>query len=464
VAAYVLVPREAAYECPISVQLLKNGRTVVYPSGRPFSANDIISTVVLQQVYEDNKLSAKLSFDDFCRLFYISGINIRKSILTASYQSKFSKRNLSFAEVKALEQEYSEALQKLDHSAVRVAMSSTPKLAPGEAVRILRQVPVTWFKIYSKLEVKVVPRTESVARVQGLRDGVALDGWLITLDRARRVCRNLTQTCRELQEVTMGQKIGLESGELLEDVQNRLVDLELHRIRPLLLLVLENPDYKRNSLDDVFLRSAILDLERRIEVLRERFDGAAAGINILQARTPVLPSKTAPSADQSSPVTFNSLDSSFFASLSELIRSSQSVELREKYAADALKFKENMAELTASKAYYEHLLKQLGAPRNSEKNSEKKVVADQFNRLEKILFQELLDLCGKVNAFQEMIMKRYVSDRLFFSTTGDVLKVSQVPPFLGYFITVLSLLCVAVVGVYVGLRFYFSFARGELKK
>jgi len=461
-AGFLLCPCESAYVCPISVQLQRNGRTIVYPSNRPFSANDIISTAVLRQIYENNDLARKMPFGDFCKLFYISGIDVEKSVLAASFQSKLAYRSktISLVELKSLENEYAEELQKLDHSSVQIAMSSFWKLSPQESCRILRQVPATWFDVYSKLEAKVMPRPESIARVRALRDGVAADGLLITLDRARLVCQDLKRTCGDLQALVMGQNVSLASGESLEDILCRLQDLELHRIRPLLMLVFENPGYKRSAVDDAFLRSTILDLERRIEVLKERYEGAAEGINILQARNPAPVSKAAAKAEQEPSLALNNLDGSFFASLAALIRGSQSIGLREKYAADALQFRENMAELNATKSHYEHLLKQL----TQDDQRKKTASSEQFKQLEKRMFDELLLLCGKVHDFRELIMKRYLSDRQFFVTTGEVLKISRCHVLFKYYIAILFLLFIAVNGVYAGLRFHTALSGGELKK
>ena len=460
-AGFLLFPRESTYICPISVQLQRSGRAIVYPSGRPFSANDIVSTAVLQQVYEDNNLTQRMPFVDFCRLFGLGGTDVEKSALAASFQSKLAARSktLTLVELKSLENEYAEALLKLDHSNVKIAMSGTSELSPQETVRILRQVPTTWFKVYSKLEAKVTPRTESTAQVKSLRDGVAIDGWLITLDRARLVCQNLEKSCEGFRQLVMGQNVSLDSGEILEDIQNRLRDLEIHRIRPLLLLVFENPDYKRNSVDEVFLRSAILDLDSKIAVQKERYEGAADGINILQARKPA-PSSKASKTEQEPTLALNNIDASFFASLSELIRGSQNIEMREKYAANALQFKEKMAELNASKAHYEYMLKLLTQSGQHGKTA----APDQFTRLANRMFDELLLLCGKVHNFQELIMKRYLSDRQFFVTSGEVLKISQYHVLFRYYLSVLLLLFIAVNGVYAGLRFHAAVSAGELKE
>ena len=151
-AGYFLLPRQELYTTSILIQLQKIGGRPVYPSERCFSANDIISTAVLRRVYERNNLNGKISFEDFSKHFSLFGSDIKKSMLTASFQSKFAKKNLSLAELKSIEDEYEKALQQLDHDVVGIAAASSLKLGPQEVTKLLREVPVAWFDVYSTLE------------------------------------------------------------------------------------------------------------------------------------------------------------------------------------------------------------------------------------------------------------------------------------------------------------------------
>ena len=87
-AAYFLLPKKEIYTAKINLLLQEKEKKLIYPSEKEFSANDIISIPVLRKVYEDNKLTDKLKFDDFCQLFYLSGESMEKALLAASFREK----------------------------------------------------------------------------------------------------------------------------------------------------------------------------------------------------------------------------------------------------------------------------------------------------------------------------------------------------------------------------------------
>ena len=168
---------------------------------------------------------------------------------------------------------------------------------------------------------------------------------------------------------------------------------------------------------------------------------------------------TAQQPEQGAPLTLN-LDSNFMMTLSSLIRSAQSMEMRRQYAAAAFKIQENIAKLNADKTQYEEMLRILG----QEKPAVVQLTPEQFGKLEKKMFDELTLLCGKVNEFREIVTKDYLTSRQFFTTTGEVQKnVCFYFPFKYFAILLVFLLVVANV-IFVGNRFFAALAAGELKK
>ena len=258
----------------------------------------------------------------------------------------------------------------------------------------------------------------------------------------------------------MGQRVVLPTGESLADLRLRMKDLEFRRIRPLLMFVSEKAAGKEISWNAAFLRSSVLELEQRIRMLKGKCEGAAEAINILHSGTPGGADKMQPApAGQSAPLTLN-LDGNFFTSLSELIRSSQSISLRTKYAEKAFQFKENISELEAAKSHYEYMLREL----DRQKAGSGSLSTEQFDKLTNAMFDELLLLCGKANTFREMILKDFLSSRQFFATTGEVQKISSFYFPFKYVVTCLIFLLIAANAVYIGTRFYAASSSGAFKR
>ena len=461
VAGYFLLPRQELYTNKILIQLQKSEEQIVYPSGKIFSANDIISTPVLRRVYERNKLEKRISFEDFSKLFSLSGSDLKKGMLLAAYESKFTRKNVTLAELKILEEELGKELQKLDHNVVGITVTSSWKFSSLELAKVLREVPLAWFEIYSLLEARTLPQMESVAQVRDLRNGSAVDGWLITLDRSMVVCGRLISGCQTLEQMLMGQKVTLPTGETLADLRLRLTDLEQRRIRPLLMFDSEKNAGKNISWAVACLQASILETEQNISVLKGRCEGAAEAINILQPGSP--PNKKEvrlPKPEQGeAPMTLN-LDGNFFASLSSLILSAQSMALREKYALELFESKEKIAALLVKKDHYENMLRKL----SQQKAGNDTLSSLRFEKLVNAMLDELLLLCEKTNAFRDLVLKEFLSSRQFFATTGDVLKVSCFYFPYRYVATCLIFLWIAVNAVYVGIRFFAMRSEGEIGK
>ena len=454
---YLIAPKKTAYSTELALQLQKTRGSMVYPSGKKFSANDILSPAVLREVYNNNQLNGKIEFEKFCALFYFSGVDMEKELLTAAYKAKLSNKKITVVEQKNLEAEYLEALRSLETNLVTVSMLPHHKLTAGEEAKILNEVPVAWFKIYSKQEAKQFPRVETVQQLQSIRSSVAGEGWFIVLDKARMACNNLHRACLQLDELLAGQKVALPSGEYLDELRERLNNLVSHRIRPLLLTVQESPAYQ-SPLDQIFLRAKIIDLQKGIKANQSKYNAMVDAIGILNTNDSAAAGKTTSGAGNAAPLTMN-FDGNFFASLSALIRDSQSLNLREQYANSAVNYKNLIAEQESELDYYTEMLQQSKRRTAAAGN----ITTAQFKKIEESLFSELLTLGRKVNEFRELIYKDYMLDKQFFTSNGEVRKVTDFYIPIKKVAIILLLIWFVLNAVRISKQFYKSYTEGELK-
>ena len=49
----------------------------------------------------------------------------------------------------------------------------------------------------------------------------------------------------------------------------------------------------------------------------------------------------------------------------------------------------------------------------------------QIDKFANVMFDELIELCGKTHEFRELIYKNYLLDRQFFTSTGEVLEIAH---------------------------------------
>ena len=453
-ASYFLLPKKEVFISKINLLLPKKGKALVYPSTKEFSAYDIVSIPVLRKVYVDNNLKEKIKFDDFCRLFFLSSSNMKKALLAASFREKLNSKKISVIELRQIEREYEEALRNLSCNVIEISMKPSSKFNKLETIKILNDIPAAWFAIFSRQEAKALPRFESTKQIKSLRNSVASDGWLMTLDKARIACCNLQKGCDSINEILAGQKVALPSGEYLADLQEQLTALQKNRITPILTLVLSTPALY-SSLDKVFLQANVKELERAVTMEQAVYNANAAAINILRpTAVDTVPKSSIPSNVEMK------FDGGFLASVSDLILSAQSIKMRETYAENALESKKKLAGIEAEKNYYSAMLKLIENPQPAAGNFSKV----QIDKVANAMFDELLELCSKTHEFRELIYKNYLLDRQFFTSTGEVLEMAHFYiPFKRVALGLIAL-CVILNLCSIGCKFYGALNRGELKR
>lgn len=458
-ALYFLIPKTSVLSLEIGIQLPKEKEKIVYPSKRQFSANDIISVPVLRKVYNDNNLSGKIKFDEFCQLFYISGSNIEKAIITASFRNKLSDKKLTVVDIKRLEDEYNKALQGLDTCKVEIAMNPTLKFDALLSVKILNDIPKAWFEIYSIREAKIIPQFYSAAQVKELRTLLPVDGWLITLDKIRKISNDLQLGCDALNEMLGGRQIALSSGESFKELQSSLDNFNRHRIGTVTQMVLNTPSYQ-SQFDKMYLNSNIIAVTGKVNAEKAKYDATVDAINIIHPAASDATGKNGGAAmEKNASVTMN-FDGNFLSSVSTLIRSSSSIALREKYADRALECKINLAALEEEKNYYSMLLGQL----NSNRSTVGKIEKSQLQKIEQTMFNELASICGKLNEFKALLAGDCFTSSQFFAVSGEVLRYTRFSISIARLAVGLFFLFVLANVIFISKLAYADYAERELKK
>lgn len=456
-AAYFLIPKQSVLMSEITVQL-QNGKEdqtqIVYPSETPFSANDLLSPAVLRKVYDENKLSGKIDFKDFCELFNLSQTNIKKALVLAEFNSKLSKK-LTLVELSKIQDEYNKALQRLPQNIVGISMLPTLKLSKAEAVKVLNSIPVVWFDIYSKQEAKSFPVIETPQQIKALRNSRETDGHLVFLDKTRIACKNLIRACQELDEMLPGQKITLPSGELLADFNNSLNALYNYRINPLLLLTREIKSLQ-SPFDKVFLQANITEYDKQIKAEQSKLAGTLNTLNILMNKKSAAVGNAPAGKVDSSSMTMN-LDGNFFQELQNLIRKAENNYQKIRYAEEALKLELQVATLSAEKDYYTTL-----ANHKVDAKSSSGLTVDEFKKMEEAMFNELLNVSTKMNEFRDLIFKNQITRNKFFTVNGEVLEFKDFPvPFKRIALGVILLVVLGNI-LHAGKMFYEAYASGKL--
>jgi hypothetical protein len=328
------------------------------------------------------------------------------------------------------------------------------KVSKADSVKILNSIPVAWFEIYSKQEAKSFPVIETPQQIKELRTACTTDGHLIFLDKSRIACKNLIRACQELDEMLPGQKITLPSGELLADLNNSLNALNNYRINPLLLLTREI-NALQSPFDKIFLQANIIESDKQIKAEQSKLAGTLNTLNILMNKKSAAVGNAVAGKVDSASMTMN-LDGNFFQELQNLIRKSENNYQKVKYAEAALKLELLIASLNAEKDYYTTLANHKADAKSAS------LTVDEFKKMEEAMFNELLNISTKMNAFRDLIFKNQLTRNKFFTTNGEILEFKDFPvPFKRIALGVILLVVLGNI-LCAGKMFYEAYASGKL--
>lgn len=121
-----------------------------YPSGQRFSKNDLITTAVLKQVYDDNNLSEHdVTFENFASSFTISPYAVNSEFIQRKYDSLLANKKLTRTEIEILEKQYINELSAAQSNFAKLSYVETAHQGLSDILikKALNDIPKAWSKI-----------------------------------------------------------------------------------------------------------------------------------------------------------------------------------------------------------------------------------------------------------------------------------------------------------------------------
>lgn len=207
----------------------------LYPSGRRFSYNDIVSAKVLEIVYQQNNLKAQdLSFKGFISSISINPFAENSAFIKQKYQIALGAKNLTPPEIKALETTFLNELDASQSRFVRLSMmgSALGGLDSITIQKILLDIPKVWsrqaIEEYGALNLKVAGADFYQA------DIISRYEFLQTMEYLERSAENLATALETLIKDEIGGSVRIaDTGVTAFDLKIQLSNLRNFQISPL---------------------------------------------------------------------------------------------------------------------------------------------------------------------------------------------------------------------------------------
>lgn len=391
----------------------KDGVGLAYPSKKPFNKLDIISPVVLKEVYRKNKLENILPFDEFQEMFSVSDYSLKRAFLDSAFAQKLGKRNLSVVDIERLETDYRRQLASLDLGMCRVTMGKNYRIPPETASKILNEIPQTWMEIYRQQEGEKLPQVDLDSNMEKKLRNELQNSRLLAIDRAGVYNEQMLELCDKLVPLLQERNLALPTGEYLPDLIKMLQNVKTYQLNILQGMVFSNKELQ-NNLDHLFLQSQIQQLENEQNYAKLKYQNLNQALSILQDKSPNILADGKKNTDTATQINF---DANIFNQITELVRRDTGNAMRRRLADLSLELGEQMATTESRLQYYKQLLDNMNG-----KAQLTMATKEQFDSLFNATLANMADLGKKVRQFKQMLTEEYLSGLNFYVPVGQTIQ------------------------------------------
>ena len=410
----LLLPANRLFVQDIQVMLenSKGGIGLAYPSKKPFNKLDIISPVVLKQVYRKNNLENVLPFDEFQEMFSVSDYSPKRAFLDSAFAQKLGKRNLSVVDIERLETDYRRQLASLDLGMFRISMGKNYQIPPETASKILNEIPQTWMEIYRQQEGEKLPQVDLDSNMEKRLRSELQNSRLIAIDRAAVYNEQMLELCDKLIPLLQERNLALPTGEYLPDLIKMLQNVKTYQLNILQEMVIDSRELQ-NNLDMLFLQSQLQQLTNEQNHAKLRYQNIDQALSILQDKNPS--TRSNPPVQPEGVAQF-SLDANIFNQIVELVRRDSSNTMRRQLADLSLELGEEMAQTESRLQFYKQLQNM------NSKVTTGSATKEQFDSLFNATLANMAELGKKVRQFKQMLTEEYLSGLNFYVPVGQTIQ------------------------------------------
>lgn len=210
-----------------------------YPNGDIFSPLELVSTTILQEVYNADALARYLPFSDFKNGFTVLQQNFARDAMEADYKSLLADTKMTSMDRERLIREFRErlaALRSADYSLTFIQKYRISSIPRETLKKIVSQVIATWARDADlkkgALSYRVAVFSPKMVSAN-LSDNYTIP--IVALDILRNQVRKIINNIDQMQNLPGVSFIrDTKEEDLLLDIRNRLEELDRFQINPLI--------------------------------------------------------------------------------------------------------------------------------------------------------------------------------------------------------------------------------------
>jgi hypothetical protein len=235
---FFLSPKERITQAQVRF-LFQGAEDGKYPNGDLFSPMELVSTTILQEVYDSNALERYLPFFAFKNGFTVLQQNLERDAIEGDYKSRLADMKMTSVDRDRLIREFRERLAALRSTDYNLTFIQKYRLSsiPRETLKkIVSQVISTWARNADlkkgALSYRVAVFSPKMVSAN-LSDNYTVP--VIALDILRNQVRKIINNIDEIKNLPGASFIrDAKEEDLLLDIRNRLEEMDRFQINPLI--------------------------------------------------------------------------------------------------------------------------------------------------------------------------------------------------------------------------------------
>jgi hypothetical protein len=269
---YLVLPKYTVVKLPFSLSFQGIDKHQ-YPNGMKFSIHDIISTPVLQTLYDKYNLKEFISFPDFKASFIIKQKNDKLKELEKEFNAKLDDKKLTYADRKAIEDEFSKRKSVLRSNIYYLEYINNNNLTtpvPKDIIEdLLNDILITWAQ-QAEEKRHVLNYRNNLLSPQVI-DNAEIEkfDYLIAADMLHMFLNATTGNLKYIRSLPGGDKVkidGKSANDYIFDMQKLKAFYLDQSVRSIATYAL----YKDKDLVKVYIDSRLIDLERNKQELEKK--------------------------------------------------------------------------------------------------------------------------------------------------------------------------------------------------
>ena len=240
-----------------------------YPNGMKFSTADIITSPILNQVYQANQLKKILPFADFKNAIFISQTNKELEMLDEAYKAKLADRKLSAVDRQRIEAEYRQKRKSLHNQqytlnfSLKEGMVSMPE---KQISKVMADILATWAVEADQRKGAFKYRIPVYSRNIIQKGMLESEDYIVSIDILRAKIKKILQNIETINELPGARvtRVGQEHISLAE-INSNLQDTLQFKLEPLVGLIRSTGLSKNPDLAVLYLENQLfkLNLDRK---------------------------------------------------------------------------------------------------------------------------------------------------------------------------------------------------------